>query len=68
MKPILVIAGLLFGAAVGWQLGEWWLDRTIKSPELETAIYPAIGAIGGALVGVALGGWIAYLSGRREPG
>lgn len=59
---IIVIACMIIGGAVGHEIGMWWLDRTVESPELESAVYPGIGTLGGSIVGLISGASIAWLS------
>lgn len=62
MKRILVaLACVVAGALGGYQIGTWWLDRTVESPELETAVYPGIGTVAGSLFGLAIGLLVASL-------
>jgi hypothetical protein len=68
MKSIVVLACLVAGGFSGYQIGLWWLDRTVESAELETAVYPGIGTIAGSLFGLALGLFVVWLSrGARRP-
>lgn len=46
MKVLLYSSAILVSAAVGWQVGDALLP---PGAELETAIYPVLGAIAGAI-------------------
>ena len=60
---VLLTAG---GALAGGKLGDWYLHETVPAPELETAIYPGVGAVIGGAVALAAGLGIAYLLGRKR--
>ncbi|MDQ4026091.1 MAG: hypothetical protein M3217_11490 [Actinomycetota bacterium] len=62
MLLLLVVAG----AFAGVRIGNWYLDATVPAPELESAIYPAVGGIAGGVAALALGLAIAYFVGRNE--
>jgi hypothetical protein len=67
MRVIIVIVCVIIGGIVGYQVGIWWLSRTVANPELETAIYPGIGTLAGCLFGVILGVPLALLFGGKHP-
>ena len=58
-KFALVITCLIAGGFVGFHVGNWWLYRTVESPELETAIYPVTGMIVGCIIGLLVGIYFA---------
>ena len=49
------ILGLVLGGFAGYVVGNWWLERTVENPELESAVYPMLGMIVGALLGTIVG-------------
>lgn len=62
MKALFVLACVIIGGVVGYQIGVWWLNRTVESPELETAVYPGIGTVAGCLFGLIVAVSLAWLS------
>lgn len=60
MKLGVILLTLVVGTLVGYRVGLWWLHRNVQSPELESAVYPVLGAIIGALVGVIVAALVAW--------
>lgn len=59
MKVATILLTPILTAIVGYRIGLWWLHRTVAAPELESAVYPMLGALVGGVIGVILAAVIA---------
>ena len=66
MKVVFVLFCVIIGGVAGYQVGIWWLNRTVESPELETAVYPGIGTIAGVMLGLVVGVSLASLTREKH--
>ncbi len=61
-----VVALAVVCGRIGLAIGNWWVDGRMPNAELEGAIPPFLGTALGAMAGLGVGLWIAYVLGRRE--
>lgn len=59
MKVAAILLTPIVSAVIGHRVGLWWLHRTVPAPELESAVYPMLGALIGGVIGVILAAVVA---------